>query len=83
MSALSSLLFGGPDLHLWVGIGDDEDGGLRVYLDMRSTGLHTHLPVGATTDDARRQWGNGRYPGHQYLEVPRTALCDCPTKDPT
>lgn len=64
-----------PDAALIVGVEDDADGSLRVYLYARWKGIHTHVDDEAAKDAARRAWNSG---GHVVTRVPRTALCDCP-----
>jgi len=67
-----------PDGHLIVGVEDDTDGSLRVYLDMRSTGLHTHVDDESAKAEVRRAW-SASYMGHLTTQVPKEALCTCPT----
>ena len=74
---ITPLLTGG--LSLLVGLEDDEDGSLRVYLGRRWTGIHTHVADEDAKRELRRVWGQGR--GHALVTTPpREALCDCPNR---
>jgi hypothetical protein len=53
---------------------DPDDGSLRVYVNARYTGIHTHIPAGS--EDAQR-FRNGFGSGHAYADIPDDALCDC------
>lgn len=64
------------DDHLVVGLGADTDGSLRVYLDHRSTGIHSHVADPEARAEIERAWANPM--GHVFTTVPRSALCDCP-----
>jgi hypothetical protein len=67
-----------PESHLLVGIEDDPDGGIRVYLDARYERTHTH--IGPQHPDeirkARAAWaGSG---DTVITNIPDAALCrDC------
>lgn len=67
------LLF--SDGHLVVGIEDDPDGSLRVYLDMRSRGIHTHVDDEDAKAEVRSAWANAM--SHITTRVPNDALRDC------
>jgi len=69
------LLF--PDGHLVVGLEDDADGSLRVYVDQRSTGIHSHVADPDAKTRIRGAWSSSRM-GHLTTQIPRDALCDCP-----
>lgn len=73
--SLIDLLY--PGAILWVGIEDDDDGSLRLYLDARWKNLHTHVDDPEAIKDLRSAW-NGGAMGHQALRVPREAWCTCP-----
>lgn len=66
-----------PDGHLIVGLEDDPDGSLRVYLDHRATGIHTHVANEPAKAEVRSAWA-GSHMGHLTTRVPKDALCDCP-----
>ena len=66
-----------PDGHLIVGLEDDDDGSLRVYVDHRSTGIHSHVADHGAQAEIRDAWV-GSYRGHLTTRIPREALCDCP-----
>jgi hypothetical protein len=66
-----------PEGHLIVGIEDDPDGSLRVYLDMRSTGVHTHVADESAKAEVRNAWA-ASFMGHLTTRVPQKALCTCP-----
>ncbi len=68
-----------PDGRLIVGVGTDADGSLRVYLGMRSTGLHAHVDGEDAKAEVLRAW-HGTY-GHLTTRVPASALCRCPESD--
>lgn len=65
-----------PGVHLLVGVGTDPlDGSLRVYLDARYTGRHTHVDDPDARHRIEQAWASA---GHHYLDtVPDAALCDC------
>lgn len=65
-----------PEGHIIVGLQDDSDGSLRVYLDHRSTGLHTHVDDEKAQAELRSAWG-ASFMGHLTTQVPATALCKC------
>lgn len=76
MSVFGAMLGLDPgNTRLIVGIEDDEDGSLRVYLDRRWTNLHTHVADEEVKRQVRNSWG---YQGHVFTDVPADALCDCP-----
>lgn len=62
------------DERLIVGLEDDADGSLRVYVDMRSTGIHTHVSDESAKDQYRRAFGSSR---HLTSVIPSSVLCDC------
>ena len=68
------LLF--SDGHLIVGLEDDPDGSLRVYLDARFRGIHTHVDNEEAKAEVRRAWSGAM--SHITTRVPDSALCDCP-----
>ena len=65
------LLFGE---RLIVGIEDDPDGSLRVYVDARHTGIHTHIDDESAKEQVRNAWASSV---HLTAPIPREALCDC------
>lgn len=65
------------DARLLTGVEPDDDGSLRAYLGMRSVGIHTHVTDADARADITRAWESGAL-GHIWLNVPATALCDCP-----
>jgi hypothetical protein len=72
------LLFN-PQARLLVGVSDrlDADGSLRIYLNARYTGLHTHCSDSEGIERVRAAWAGGAM-GHQSVIVADDALCDCP-----
>lgn len=68
----------GPDACLLVGVGPDEaDGSMRVYLDARWRGLHTHVSDPEGKAQVRRAWAGG-YRSHTFVAVPHEHRCNCP-----
>lgn len=59
-------LFAGTHTFL-VGLEDQADGGLRLYLKHRSLGLYSVIYDEAAKDDVRRAWDGG---GHVTVPVP-------------
>jgi len=65
-----------PGARLLVGVQRDLDGGVRVYVNMRSTGIHTHVAAGESADQIESAWLGAM--SHLWLtDVPDDALCDC------
>jgi hypothetical protein len=64
-----------PDHHLLVGLEDDADGSLRVYVDARYLGIHTHVDDEAAKEEVRRGYASAH---HVTAHIPRDSLCDCP-----
>jgi len=65
-----------PGSWLLVGVQRDLDGGVRLYVDMRSKGIHTHVAAGDTADQLESAWLGAM--SHLWLtDVPDDALCDC------
>lgn len=77
MSGLVAMMFPSlfPNTHLITGLGEDADGSLRVYLDARYLGRHTHVDDEGAKAEIRRQFPGM---GHVFTDVPFEALCDCP-----
>ena len=68
-----------PRERLIVGLEDDADGSLRVYVDARWTGIHTHVDDPEVKDKLRRSWGSST---HLTSVIPDSVLCDCqPTSE--
>ncbi len=63
-----------PDGCLIVGVEDEPGGSMRVYLNARWTGVHTHVDDPVAQDEIRGAWGSNR---HVLTIVPRAAQCDC------
>lgn len=65
-----------PGARLLVGVERELDGSLRVYVNMRSTGVHTHVDPGEAADQIESAWLGAM--SHLWLtDVPADALCDC------
>jgi len=64
------------DSRLIVGIEDDTDGSLRVYVGARWKNIHTHVEDEGTKREVRNAWGGAH--GHVVADIPADALCDCP-----
>lgn len=76
MSTAASLF--DPDSHLVVGPEDDtEDGSLRVYVDSRYTGIHSHVADEGVKDQFRQAWAMASMP--LCTTIPAEALCNCPS----
>jgi hypothetical protein len=59
-----------------VGVEDDPDGSLRMYVGHRARGIHTHVVDERDKQELRRAWANVM--GHVVVEAPPVeALCDC------
>lgn len=80
MSVLGAMLGVPGDARLIVGIEDDPDGSLRVYVGARYTGIHTHVLDEEAKEDVRRAWPGW---GHLFADIPAAALCDCPPPSPS
>jgi hypothetical protein len=65
-----------PDGHLIVGLEDDPDGSLRVYVDHRSTGIHSHVIDPKAVEEIRNAWA-ATHMGHLTTRIPSDALCSC------
>lgn len=82
MSLIAHMLGLEPNGHLVVGLEDDTDGSVRVYLDHRWRGIHTHVKDAQAVERVRRAWASSYRSGHLFTTVPRDALCDCPEVTP-
>jgi hypothetical protein len=71
----------GPAARLVVGLEDDPDGSLRVYVAPRYSGIHSHVDDEEAKRTLRREWASVF--GHLTADIPAHALCNCtPTPNP-
>jgi hypothetical protein len=62
---------------LIVGVEDDPDGSLRVYLGARWKGIHVHVDDETARAEIRRAWGDPLSAHVFTARPPADALCQC------
>jgi hypothetical protein len=72
-SGLMAFAFGLGGTTLVVGVEDDPDGSLRMYVGRRSKGIYAIVDDPAEQDRLRSAWGSG---GHLLTAIPETLFQD-------
>lgn len=64
-----------PAMTLAVGVEEDEDGSVRVYIASRHLNLHTHVALEPELSELRAAWAKSH---HVFVTAPRPEdLCGC------
>jgi hypothetical protein len=74
-SGLMAFAFGMGATTLVVGVEDDPDGSLRMYVGHRFKGIYAIVDDPAEKEKLRSAWGSG---GHLFTAIPETLFQDPP-----